>query len=576
MQVALFTDTDFDRPAARRRFARAPGTRPRTFVRASTRSAISRSTSHRRSRRFRLPTSVLRLDPARRAAARAEGVGVIHVAGGGLAVAAGRYLADRGRLPLVGSVWRMLRGGRCDRSSGGSTAVCAWVMVPSAAPRRAAAATRRPGLADADARLAGRHRPDPVLAGAPLEPAPRRLARLGAAARDPRRRVSRPAPGEHPLDRLSAELHRQRRRAPIDRARRRSVARRHPARVLPDVLVPAGCRTIRRDRHGLGGPARYPPARDTGCSALLEAQACGLPALVGDAGSARENVVPGVTGYVCRAGDVRELASRAGGAPDGRGAPCWRWDARRATREDLGGLTRARLSLYREAAGSKLAPRQSATDDARASAARRLPRCCPCPASSPGGRTMTLSVSVVVCAHNEGRYLAACLHSLLAQTRAADEIVVVDNASSDDTGRRGAQSPASGSSASRARGWSSPARPEGAKPGAVSSSTSTPTAARRCSGSNASSGEVRTRSRSPGALGSVSLLRLGLVGARAGSRLRFLARAGDARSGQARPPAGHHLLRRQLRRSRHAPWSASAASTPRSSSTARIRTWAGG
>ena len=54
---------------------------------------------------------------------------------------------------------------------------------------------------------------------------------------------------------------------------------------------------------------------------------------------------------------------------------------------------------------------------------------------------MTLSVSVVVCAHNEGRYLAACLHSLLAQTRAADEIVVVDNASRDDTAAVAARIP---------------------------------------------------------------------------------------------------------------------------------------
>ena len=41
---------------------------------------------------------------------------------------------------------------------------------------------------------------------------------------------------------------------------------------------------------------------------------------------------------------------------------------------------------------------------------------------------------MIVCAYNEARYLPACLHSLLAQTRPADEIVVVNNASSDDTG----------------------------------------------------------------------------------------------------------------------------------------------
>lgn len=42
-------------------------------------------------------------------------------------------------------------------------------------------------------------------------------------------------------------------------------------------------------------------------------------------------------------------------------------------------------------------------------------------------------LSVIVCAHNEARYLPACLHSLLAQTRVPDEILVVNNASTDET-----------------------------------------------------------------------------------------------------------------------------------------------
>lgn len=45
-----------------------------------------------------------------------------------------------------------------------------------------------------------------------------------------------------------------------------------------------------------------------------------------------------------------------------------------------------------------------------------------------------MTISVIVCAYNEAQYLPACLHALLAQTRPADEIVVVDNASSDGTG----------------------------------------------------------------------------------------------------------------------------------------------
>jgi glycosyltransferase involved in cell wall biosynthesis len=46
---------------------------------------------------------------------------------------------------------------------------------------------------------------------------------------------------------------------------------------------------------------------------------------------------------------------------------------------------------------------------------------------------MALKISVIVCAHNEARYLPACLHSLLAQTRVPDELLVINNASTDET-----------------------------------------------------------------------------------------------------------------------------------------------
>jgi len=42
-------------------------------------------------------------------------------------------------------------------------------------------------------------------------------------------------------------------------------------------------------------------------------------------------------------------------------------------------------------------------------------------------------LSVIVCVHNEAQYLAACLHSLLAQSRPPDEILVINNASTDET-----------------------------------------------------------------------------------------------------------------------------------------------
>ena len=46
---------------------------------------------------------------------------------------------------------------------------------------------------------------------------------------------------------------------------------------------------------------------------------------------------------------------------------------------------------------------------------------------------MALRLSVIICAHNEARYLSSCLYSLLAQSRIPDEILVVNNASTDET-----------------------------------------------------------------------------------------------------------------------------------------------
>ena len=45
-----------------------------------------------------------------------------------------------------------------------------------------------------------------------------------------------------------------------------------------------------------------------------------------------------------------------------------------------------------------------------------------------------MTISVIVCAHNEERFVAACLHSLLAQSRRPDEIILINNASDDATG----------------------------------------------------------------------------------------------------------------------------------------------
>jgi glycosyltransferase involved in cell wall biosynthesis len=54
----------------------------------------------------------------------------------------------------------------------------------------------------------------------------------------------------------------------------------------------------------------FPSATDTAGNVVLEAQACGLPVLVSDQGGPRENMRPGETGFVCRAGDVTDLVDR--------------------------------------------------------------------------------------------------------------------------------------------------------------------------------------------------------------------------------------------------------------------------
>src|SRR6187397_787622 len=51
----------------------------------------------------------------------------------------------------------------------------------------------------------------------------------------------------------------------------------------------------------------------------------------------------------------------------------------------------------------------------------------------PCGGPMALTISTIVCAYNEADYIGPCLQSLRRQTRPPDEIVVVNNASTDET-----------------------------------------------------------------------------------------------------------------------------------------------
>src|SRR5262245_50547021 len=47
---------------------------------------------------------------------------------------------------------------------------------------------------------------------------------------------------------------------------------------------------------------------------------------------------------------------------------------------------------------------------------------------------MALTIAVVICAYNERQLIEGCLYSLRAQTRVPDEILVINNASTDGTG----------------------------------------------------------------------------------------------------------------------------------------------
>src|SRR6185295_5904716 len=46
---------------------------------------------------------------------------------------------------------------------------------------------------------------------------------------------------------------------------------------------------------------------------------------------------------------------------------------------------------------------------------------------------MGLTITAIVCAYNESRLLPGCLYSLRAQTRPPDDILVINNASTDET-----------------------------------------------------------------------------------------------------------------------------------------------
>ena len=159
-----------------------------------------------------------------------------------------------------------------------------------------------------------------------------------------------------------------------------------------------------------------------------------------------------------------------------------------------------------------------------------------------------VTITAIVCAYNESRLLPACLFSLLAQTRPPDEIIVVDNASTDETGAvaraipgvRVIDEPRKGLVVAR----------ETARRVATGDVLAYVDADCRVPLQWLERVERRFEARDGlvGVTGPVSLLRLGLERPCADSRLRHARRAADAR---ARPPRARDRrdsLRRQLRR----------------------------
>ena len=161
---------------------------------------------------------------------------------------------------------------------------------------------------------------------------------------------------------------------------------------------------------------------------------------------------------------------------------------------------------------------------------------------------MPLRISVIVCAHNEARYLRACLHSVLGQTRPPDEVLVIDNASVDSTreiaervlGVRVVPEPRKGLVKAR----------ETARLHAIGDVLVYLDADCRAplTWLERDRAALPARSGAGRAVSALSLLRLGLAGPRPDPRLRPHGGAGHAAAGQARAAARHHLLRRQLRR----------------------------
>jgi glycosyltransferase involved in cell wall biosynthesis len=95
----------------------------------------------------------------------------------------------------------------------------------------------------------------------------------------------------------------------------------------------------------------FPSETDTAGNVVLEAQACGLPVLVTNAGGPKENLRPGASGFICRPGDVLDFFARISeliNEPDRRRAMSQAARAYAGARSWTGSLEPL-FSLYRTA-----------------------------------------------------------------------------------------------------------------------------------------------------------------------------------------------------------------------------------
>jgi glycosyltransferase involved in cell wall biosynthesis len=303
MRVAVFTDTDFDRMSGARTslqalVAHAPAdVGPRIYTFADLEVDEPDFVAWRRTAAIRWRQLEKRLT--------ADGTRVLHLTGGGTAGLAARGLALRMGLPLLGSVHAAVESAARRWLYRG----CERVLMPSAAAARQAA-TDGWGVG----RIVVWRRGVDAEKYSPVHRSLRLREAWHVSDRRPAILVAGRLAGEKGLallEPLGALLHRQR------VAHRFIVAGAGP--MLPELQerCPDAYFTgrVADDELPLVMASAdllvYPSGTDTGCGVVLEAQASGVPVLVTNVGSARENMRPGRTGYVCRSGDVAELAARA-------------------------------------------------------------------------------------------------------------------------------------------------------------------------------------------------------------------------------------------------------------------------